>query len=577
MIRKTITLICMATLSIGAIAQDTVLNRNITVEREFQPIVQSTGKINQRPMVIESLFQPVEFTYSDYTNPLSPAFNVTSLLSQPTRFSQPKVLHGLLRGALGHVRTDFDFGYRVDDGKKSILDITAHHNAYWGRKTLENSTLTFDFQHQFSTCEIYFGLQGANRFYTRYGRYFDCDSLSIGKYGDFEARDKQNIWMVDAKVGIRSNRKSEVQYLAEIDYGVFDLAKFAAEHKIKLLGNVEYVTNGHHIGGNLSYAAFMYGIDSTLLADSLYNSRHNIRIEPYYEYVGKRVLLHAGVNLDVNIGKGQLLSNNENISFAPSPNVRFEAQLAPKWATLFVNATGKYGTGSLQGYMDQCRYLELLPGITSKHVSSYIPVDAELGFRFRAQKNLLIEVHGGYALMKNQCSLVAITDTTFQHLGQDVIQGDYNYFYSDYSRWKIGAAFSYHYQDIVNIHLWGDYYIWSIQDIDHRNHLAWVPLTEGRVYDRPDWELGLRVDARIDKHWSLFTDNHFGGSRWAITTKGDQQLKPTVDLNIGCQYEFNNSLALYLTLNNLMCRYNDIYYGYQTPGINGVAGVTWRF
>ena len=55
MIRKTITLICMATLSIGAIAQDTVLNRNITVEREFQPIVQSTGKINQRPMVIESL------------------------------------------------------------------------------------------------------------------------------------------------------------------------------------------------------------------------------------------------------------------------------------------------------------------------------------------------------------------------------------------------------------------------------------------------------------------------------------------------------------------------------------------
>lgn len=587
--RTSVITIILSTLVTGVVAQDSILNRNVTVERDFQPIVQSAGKINQQPAVLESTFQPVKFQYSDYTNSLSPSFNVSSLLSQPTRFSQPQPFHGWIRGDFGHVRTDFDFGYRVDDGKKSILDITAHHKAYWGRKTNEESFLAFDFKHVFSTCELYFGLKGANEFYTRYGRYYNDSvkgGLTIDRYGDFDKvrepdehhiGDKQSAWMVDAYLGIRSNSKSSVKYKVEAAYSVYDLPKIVAEHKIELQANVDWASNGHHVGGNVGYRTFLFGIDSSILADTMYNARHNIRIEPYYAYVGKRILVHAGVNLDVNIGKGQIISSNENISFAPSPNVYVEAQLAPKWATMYVNAQGSLGTGSFRTGMKANPYLEILPGIASTHACSYTPIDAELGFRFRPQKNLLIQVHGGYALMNNRTTWVAIVDTSYTNLGQSVVSGDYSYFYSDYARWKIGAAFSYHYQDIINIHLWGDYYIWSISDMDARTNLSHLAYTEGRIYDRPDWEIGLRIDARVDEHWSLYSDNHFAGSRWALTTKGDKQLRPTIDINLGCQYEFNKSLALYLELNNIICRYNDIFYGYQTPGINGVIGVNWKF
>lgn len=72
------------------------------------------------------------------------------------------------------------------------------------------------------------------------------------------------------------------------------------------------------MGGNLSVQnniVQVSGLSATIPAAD-YNSRHAIRIEPYYEYRGQRINLHAGVNLDVNIGAGQMLSGAQNVSFA---------------------------------------------------------------------------------------------------------------------------------------------------------------------------------------------------------------------------------------------------------------------
>ena len=58
----------------------------------------------------------------------------------------------------------------------------------------------------------------------------------------------------------------------------------------------------------------------------------------------------------------------------------------------------------------------------------------------------------------------------------------------------------------------------------------------------------------------------------------DHKLKPTIDVNLGCKYEWPElNLEFFMQLNNIICRHNDVFYGYQTIGINGLAGVTWRF
>ena len=140
---------------------------------------------------------------------------------------------------------------------------------------------------------------------------------------------------------------------------------------------------------------------------------------------------------------------------------------------------------------------------------------------------------------------------------------------------------NYHYRDVVRINLNGDYYFWK---------------GDTTVYDRPDWDLGLRIDGRIDKHWSLYSDNHFAGSRRILATDGEHILKPTIDLDLGLQYamwvggrmkmkgegqvlrpEQKPNLILFFQLNNWLHRKNDIYYGYRSQGINFLLGATYRF
>lgn len=548
---------------ISASAQDTVLNRNVTVEREFQPVIQSAGKVDQKPTTLEVEIEPAQVSYSEYSSVLTPDFNLSDLQSQPTKFTQGEPFHGLLRGAIGHPLTLFDFEYRVDDQRKSLLDVYAHHHAQWGRKANSLTNIGFDYTHQFSTCDMYFGVDGGNHFYTRYGRYYEADDrLSIRKASQLKKEDKTTIWSADVHIGVKANKKQDFQYLAEVGYKLYHVADMVSEHRLHTRANMEWTGSAHHGGLNFRMDNMFYSTNEDYIPKDTYRSRHALRMEPFYAYYGKRFTIHLGVNLDLNIGKGQQLSNSDNISFAPSPNIFFEAQIAKEWVTLYGKATGSHGRSSIEDDLKGNPYYDIAARVQSEHVSSYTPVDAELGFHLRPQKNLLMEIHAGYAYMINATNMLGAYDL----VNPEKTLLDFNKHYADYMRFKVGAAFSYHYQDIVTVHLWGDYLGWKSDN----------------VYDRPSWELGLRVDGRIDRNWSLYSDNHFAGSRQALVINGgveeEHKLKPSIDVNLGCKYEWPElNLEFFLQLNNIICRHNDIFYGYQSLGINGLAGVTWRF
>lgn len=591
---------CLLAVMAAMAQNDTTLNRNVTVEREFQPVVQAAGKINQKPAITETTLPEHPVVYSDYNALLSPSFNTNDLLSQPTRFAEPQPLHGYVRGAFGHPNTLFDFRYMLNglnnSGKKAKdqLDVYAHHRAEWGRRADSHTRLGLHFGHSFATCQLYFGLEGRNTFYTRHGRYFDpaTETLTIDKPSQLLPEDKQTTWGVDAFVGVKSNKKQDFQYKIQAGYTLFALPQYATEHQVRSTLDLAYKMSRHRIGLNLSVIDAFITTDQ--IADSLYNPRHAIRIEPFYAYGGKRFNIHAGVNLDLNIGRGQLLSGYENISFAPSPNVQFEGQIAKEWLTMYGDIRGSFGTGIYQAYMESMPYRSLERGITSHHVSGYKPVDATVGFHIKPYRDLLINIYGGYAYETNQVTLIATAEDFIGTSGIQHRRGDFVYAYSDYGRGKIGANVHYHYQDIIQINLGGNYYIWDcfghedfgqeadspLYQKDYKEQLEkFYPegkVPEDAIYGRANWDLHLRIDGRIDEHWSLYSDNLFAGKRLALTTLGTKTLKPTVQLNLGCQYEQDN-WAAFLQLNNYIHRHNDIYYGYQSEGINFLLGGSYKF
>ncbi len=579
--------------------QDSALHRSVTVERDFQPVIQAAGKIATKPAVVETKIESSQVHYSDFTAEVTPQATFNPLLSQPTRFELGRKYNGYIRGALGHPNTLLDFGYHLDDTKNSILDVYAHHRAEWGLAALSKTKVGLNFTHTYSKCDLYFGLSGGNIFYHKYGHFYDY-SQTFGMWAKNDEaypkpytigdKDKTSLWTAEVYLGVKANAKQDVQYQVQTGYMLFAKAGAVSEHQLRTKGSFDWHSAEHHVGAQLYVQNnFLQLNDALGIPNSLYQkSRHNFRIEPYYAYEGTRLRVHVGVNFDLNIGKGhQILSKTENVSFAPSPHINLEAQIAKQWLTIYADIKGSLGFGSLQSYMEENRYSMIHAGII-RPCAPYTPVDAELGFHIRPHRDVLIEIHGGYAYMMYEDFWIATADdtTNYAPLNKPLMAGDFIHVHADnYQRGKIGGQLNYHYQDLVRVNLHGDYYIWK---------------GDTTVYDRPNWELGLRIDGRINKNWSLYSDNHFAGKRLALATDGEHWLAPTIDLNLGLQYDMwvgkvknestkcktnNNALrpepqpnlTLFFQLNNWLHRKNEIYYGYRSQGINFLLGATYRF
>ena len=544
-----------------SIAQsDTTIHRIVTVERDFQPAIQSAGKINQRPAIITPDIQLNPVVYSTYSTPLSIDYNINQLPAAKTNLTHPSPLDGILEGAAGYRNTHFLFGYQIHQKKKMSLNLYAKHDAYWGKDALSQSTLGMQVARHFSGADLYFTIEGNNDAYVYQPNWSEW----------------QTLWNANTKIGIRSTNKAPIQYRIQTGYSIFTTLDWTLEHSVKSHLDLWW-TNQQHSAGIKAYVQNTF---YTTFDDSLtITPRHNIRVEPFYEYKNDHIRLHAGVNLNMNIGTGNLLSGIDNLSFAPSPNVQFEWSMVDNIFHVYANATGQFGLGSWEEYMTYNRYLNPTTGLLWNSPRAYTPVDAQVGFKIRPAKTLLIDLYGGYAYMMNACNMAAHTNAEKQ-------ANAYTLWMSNIQRWKVGANLHYHYRDILEINLGGNYYFYHQEPSATQDKLYYQEANSydasadwtTTIFDRPNWDAYAHLEAHIDTKWSIYSENYFAGSRQAyITPYLSTELRPIICLNIGGQYAINRWLSVYLQVNDYLNRKHEIFYGYHSQGIHFLAGVKWKF
>ena len=543
-------------LSMGVYAQtDSTINRVVTVEREFQPVIQDAGKINQRPLILQHDLQLNPVVYSTYSAPLSIGHNVHPLQVAKTDFTPQAPLNGVLEGAVGYRNTHLLFGYQLHK-KKNDLNLYANHNAYWGKDALSQSDVGMLLTHHFQTADLYFGLEGQCETY-QYQPLFNMSTLGNA----------------NTRIGIVSTHTKPLQYRIQTGYKAF-ITSIAIEHQVNSHFDISWTNQHHDAGVKASVQNRFY---SPVYQRMSASPSHAIRIEPFYEYNNKSIHVHAGINLDMNIGTGKMLSNIEDLSFAPSPNVQFAWHTTNNIFHLYANAIGCLGLGSVEEYMGYNRYLNLRDGLAWKSPRVYTPVDAQIGFKLLPTKTILIDIYGGYAYLKNACNMQAVCQ-------EDML--NYQLWLDDYQRWRVGANIHYHYRDILEINLGGNYYFYQQEPIPSMDpespHFQEIHLRGTHIFDRPNWDAYARVEAHIDSKWSIYTENYFTGSRFAYVQYYSDgasvvALKPIISLNIGGQYIINRWLSVYLQLDDYLNRKDEIFYGFQSQGIHFLAGVKWKF
>ena len=520
---------------------DTTLKRVVTVERDFRPVIQNAGKINLRPNILSHEMPLTPVIYSTYSDSLSIGHTLNPLRVADARFIPQAPLNGLLEAAAGYRNSHLLFNYQVRHKKQMSLDLYANHDAYWGKDALSQSQLGMQVTRHFSATDLYFGVEGENQAYTY------CHNDQITK-AYFPWR---TLWNAQANIGVQSTGKAPLQYLVQTGYKAFIAEHFAVEHQVQSHLNIQWSNPTHRAGVKACVQNYFYTPFDTTLTTS---PRHAFRVEPFYEYNDKHIHLHLGVNLNMNIGTGNLLSTVENLSFAPSPNVKFEWNMMDNVFHVYALATGHYALGSLEEYLGYNRYLNIVRGLAWRESRAYTPVDAQLGFKLRPTRTLLIDIYGGYAYKMNAYNTKTILDAT------ETVT-DYQLWLQDIQQWKIGANLHYHYRDIVEVNVGGNYYFYTTT-----------------VFDRPNWDAYARIEAHIDSKWSVYSENYFAGSRQAyIDPYLGVTLRPIVSLNLGGEYAINRWLSVYGELNDYLNRKNDIFYGYQSQGLHFLVGVKWIF
>ena len=215
--KKGILLTCLM-MAMGLYAQqDTTLNRVVTVERDFQPVIQSAGKINQQPSILQHDLQLNPVVYSTYSTPLSVSYNIYPLPVAEAKFTPQTPLNGVLEGAIGHRNTHLLFGYQLQK-RNNDLKLYANHDAYWGKPGLvkdaqSNSKIGLDYTYHFSNLDFYMNAEGNVAHWDYY------TPTSRTNYGKIQVGSGRGLlWDAQANMGIKSTSNNAFQYRIQTGY-----------------------------------------------------------------------------------------------------------------------------------------------------------------------------------------------------------------------------------------------------------------------------------------------------------------------------------------------------------------------
>ncbi|MBQ7448933.1 MAG: TonB-dependent receptor [Paludibacteraceae bacterium] len=555
--------------------QDSIFERSVMVERDFQPVVEKAKKVNTTPDILEAVVDATEPDFSNYNEPMEKAHNITPMGHVDMHFPMPEQKHGFLRVGGGYIGSMLDFHYTTVNDNQLLFGVRASHLGNWNRKTLSHTSVGLNLNKAFRKMELFFDADATEIFFVRYGRYFNYTNqnkrtgefVGIKKFSDYLSEDKGNHWEVNSHIGIRSAGKSPWKYYVQTGYEGFVIGKKQAEHMINSNVGVAWESKNHHVGLDVNlvdhfFTADMDGFEFSDFyisrGDTVAESHHTLKIRPYYELLLKRFTLHLGVNLDMSFNKGKV--------FQPSPNVSFEWLIAPEWVTLFGHATGDYQVISVRDHFRFNRYLYAQNELASSSSRTYNLIDAMLGLKLHPHTDLLLSVFAGYNYTKDDVFYVPDTK------GYTTLVG------FNHTHWTVGMNLNYHYQDIVKLSFNAFYNLWNMLKTNGVDAYKDYGLGNWQVLDRPAWGIDLRLDYNINQKWSLYSDNHFAGGRHFLDLNIQAvKARPLIDLNLGAQYAVRKNISLFLQLNNFINWKADIFYAYQTQGINGMIGLNWVF
>lgn len=563
------------------------MNREMTLEREYDPSVQDANKVNTLPVIKEPEVRKIPIDYASFALPTDPMKEIHLLSSGNilTDISYNKK-RGYLNLAGGtYMNLNGDAGYHILSSDKDQLNIFFSHRSTHGKlqylqneekiKAKLNDNLGgLNFRHHFEKASFKLGAHYGYSTFNYYGLPLDISIPTatgiINPKADRET--KQVNQTIHFYTGIASRTEdAPIGYLFDLAYTNFSY-KYGFNEKQD--GPTEHSLNGKFdinipvltdqrvgLSGNINY--FNYNQPAELIVGDVvyatsFENYMEATLSPYYKMDGGSWHVHLGVNA--------MFFTGDNKKFMASPNVFADVEVADK-TVLYAQATGKLQSNSLYEVSRINRYINPNTG----YVPSRNWLDSKVGLKSGVAPGFWFDVFGGYKIISDDylfISGMSYLDNDFG--GQMAAAGD-----MDSKLLFAGVQFKYNYQQLFDMHLKAVYNHWTTElDSDWDESYKEYEISS---LGRPRFEFNAGLIIRPIHKLSLALDYNLATDRYALYGGNQFKLKNINELNLTASYTVNDTFGAYVKLNNLLFQKYELYYGYPMQEFNVMAGININF
>lgn len=541
--RKYIYMTLLLTCALSGKAQeqvnDSLLNRTVVVEQEYNPIIQDAQKINIVPQVEAPVASkhPVE-----YASDVQPASQIPASImpNYTAREVQPHAFPGYLRMGYGNYgNLDLYANYLFSISPKDRLNLRLSMDGHDGKYDLPNdlgewssfyyrTRACVDYTHAFN--RVNFNLAG---------------NFGLSNFKGYESKNK--FISGDVHLGVQSTDATlPVQFNAETN-----LMMYRRDFKSHELKEFLIRTKGDVYGAladeqQVGVAIEMNNFFNTYI-DEVEENYTTLDLNPYYTYEKDAWKIRLGAHVD--------FSTREDDEIKIAPDLYVEYATSAKSA-LYLQAKGGRILNDLRRIESISPYVDI-----NSTVNTYEQLNAALGFKIGTDVGFWMNLFAGYQKLDNDLCDVLLDFVDFPPMSDSRIVRPM-FLAGDASNFYAGAEVKYDYKQTVGLNLSAVYRNWNAEDI--------------LCYFKP----ALQLDAAL---WlspikSLQVEAGYQHiARCDVEDAIGMKAESYSNLYAKAHYSLHKNVGIYVHLNNLLNAESMYYCGYMTQGFNFMGGITFGF
>lgn len=551
---------------------DTLLRRQMELERDFNPTSRAANKINSLPALPQPVIQRANTNFSTWAGRTTPPLEIalprpaTTMTEIP--FDRSRGYISLNAGNYANV--DGAAGYRFIDNGRSMLGLNLLHNSTNGNVNyvqedsdpksnklfLMDNFVQLRFNQIFDALHLNMHVSYLHSMFNYYGNTFSENRW-------FE-NENQRLGVFNANIGFESQNTSRFGYRGSVDLKNFN-TKFGdslAQNGIR--GNEIDAMLGFSQPFSAGAGNSRIGIDgrffTTIYGDTLQNYSQ-VTAAPYIAFRGDRFSARLGADVQM-----QFIDGNK-IRVVPNVDINL---LLSSHSSLYAKAHGGFNPNTFVSVMNESRYVTPIAAATMK--PSFTVVDLEVGARIGELSGFRFDIFGGFRQTDDAYFLV--NDAMYYyHPGGIALPPIITPIESLTP--MLGNLSHSHVGGMIQTNIWAPLDL-SLR-LKKNFYTVKEMFDESKAYNKPGFETDIRATFEATSALRFTLNYYFAGDRWTRFFSENVKINNINDLNFGATYRITDFLSVNLKANNLLFQKYDIWYGFPAQGFNAMGGFTFKF